>query len=178
MTAEGHIQQVWTGVHSSERLYRYYGRLESKLQRRHVASLVFIGVASSGAAAALLGHLPDFISAILFFLVAGATIWMFTADYSKRSAIAGLASGQWMELALEWKRLWYDLDDLEDEEIVRRMLALQQRERLVGAEAQSGRMMMASTKGAPRKPTQSSRRSFRRECSEDRDRTQRATSYP
>ena len=43
-----------------------------------------------------------------------------------------------MELALEWKRLWYDLDDLEDEEIVRRMLALQQRERLVGAEAQCG----------------------------------------
>ena len=132
MAAEGHIQQVWTGVHSSERLYRYYGRLESKLQRLHVTSLVFIGVASSGAAAALLGHLPDFLSAILFFLVAGATIWVFTADYSKRSAIAGLATGQWGELALEWERLWYDLDDLNGEEIVGRMLALQQRERIVG----------------------------------------------
>ena len=138
MTGERHIPQVWTGVHSSERLYRYYGRLESKLQRLHVTSLVFIGVASSGAAAALLGHVPDFQSAILFFLVAGATIWVFTADYSKRSAVAGLASGQWRELALEWERLWYDLDNLEGEEIVGRMLALQQRERIVGAEAQCG----------------------------------------
>ena len=86
----------------------------------------------------MLGHVPDFLSAILFFLVAAASIWVFTTDYSKRSAIAGLASGQWRELALEWERLWYDLDDLNGEEIVGRMRALQQRERIVSAEAQCG----------------------------------------
>ena len=138
MTSDGHIHQTWAGLHSSERLYRYYGRLQSKLERRNFLSLVLVGISSTGAAAVLLGHLPAYIAAILYFLVAGAVIWVFVSEYSKKAALAALASSQWREISLDWKQLWYDLDDLDSGEILARTETLRNREKVAGAEAQCG----------------------------------------
>ena len=105
-----HRERVWYGMLDAERLTRYYLRLATRFERYNFALNVVIAIFSLGAAAVLLAELPQWISATLFFVVAGAVIWMSYANYSKKHAIALMVSKQCSETVLGWRQLWYDLD--------------------------------------------------------------------
>ena len=60
-----------------------------------------------GAAVPLLTRLPDYLAAVMLFIVAVATIWLLIADYSSKATAARLFCDQYRYLAAEWRQLWY-----------------------------------------------------------------------
>ena len=99
--------QVWMGILEANRLTRYYSALADQMRWRHRLWSVFIAGAASGAAATLLAQLPDWVSASVLFAAALAAIWSHYADYSGKAAKADSVCGQYQELEIEWRGLWY-----------------------------------------------------------------------
>ena len=85
--------------------------LPTGLQRLHFYFTVGIALSSSAAALSLLTQLPDLVSVVFFFMVAGAVAWTSYADYSKKAAVASVIGKQRYELSVEWKQLWFHADD-------------------------------------------------------------------
>ena len=103
--------RIWLGMLDTDRLGRYYGRIADRMQRLHFCFTVGIALSSSAAALSLLTQLPDLVSVVFFFVVAGAVIWTSYADYSKKATVASVIGKQCYELSVEWKELWFHADE-------------------------------------------------------------------
>ena len=100
-------QQIWNGILDTDRMIRYYGMLSDKLRFRHQVASVVLAAIACGAAVPLLTQLPNYLAAVMFFLVAVATIWLLKADYSSKSTAASIFAAQYGYLAIEWRGLWF-----------------------------------------------------------------------
>ena len=99
--------QVWMGILEANRLTRYYSALADQMRWRQRLFSVTIAGAASGAAMTLLAQLPDWISAAVLFATALAAIWSHYADYSGKAAKADSVCGQYQELEIEWRGIWF-----------------------------------------------------------------------
>ncbi len=135
MAADHHVQQVWSGIVESERHFRYYDRLHSRMERYHVLLMVIIGIGSTGAAVSLLGYLPDLVAAVMYFVVAAAAAIAFVADFSKKSAIASVICSQYANVTTDWKRLWRRLDEMEPEDVLDRADDLERMQAIIDGSA-------------------------------------------
>lgn len=100
-------EQIWVGITDTDRLTRYYAMLADKLRLRHQILSVLLAAIACGAAVPLLTRLPDWLAALMFLLVALATLWLLKADYSAKAAAAALFATQYGRLAVQWRQLWY-----------------------------------------------------------------------
>ena len=100
-------QQIWTGLLESDRVARYYSMLADKLRWRHNILTAILIVLATGAAASLLAQLPNWVSAIVIFLTACISAWLYVFDYSGKATAASLFSDQYGRLHTKWTRLWY-----------------------------------------------------------------------
>ena len=135
MATDHHVQQVWSGIVESERHFRYYDRLHSRMERYHVLLMVIIGIGSTGAAVSLLGYLPDMVAAVMYFVVAASAAIAFVADFSKKSAIASVICSQYANLTTDWKRLWRRLDDMGPEDVLDRADDLERMQGIIDSNA-------------------------------------------
>ena len=135
MATDHHVQQVWSGIVESERHFRYYDRLHSRMERYHVLLMVIIGIGSTGAAVSLLGYLPDMVAAVMYFVVAASAVIAFVADFSKKSAIASVICSQYANLTTDWKRLWRRLDEMEPEDVLGRADDLERMQAIIDGNA-------------------------------------------
>ena len=99
--------QVWIGILEANRLTRYYSALADQFRWRQRLLSVLIAAAASGAAAAVLAQLPEWLSAIILFGTSLAAIWSHYADYSGKAAKADSVCSQYQELEVEWRGLWF-----------------------------------------------------------------------
>ena len=120
-------QQIWNGILDANHAARYYQLLANKLRRRHLVISAVLAVSASGAAVSLLAQLPDALSAIVLFITACLSIWLYFADYSGKATAAGLFSDQYRDLETAWKQLWYD------EPAIEAVRALQERDNKIAA---------------------------------------------
>ena len=120
-------QQIWNGILDANHATRYYQLLANKLRRRHLVISAVLAVSASGAAVSLLAQLPDVLSAIVLFITACLSIWLYFADYSGKATAAGLFSDQYRDLETAWKQLWYD------EPAIEAVAALQERDNKIAA---------------------------------------------
>ena len=100
-------QQIWVGITDTDRVIRYYDMLSDKLRLKHQVISALLAAIACGAAVPLLTRLPDYLAAVMFFIVAVATIWLLIADYSSKATAARLFCDQYRYLAAEWRQLWY-----------------------------------------------------------------------
>ena len=135
MAVDHHVQQVWSGIVESERHFRYYDRLHSRMERYHVLFMVIIGIGSIGAAVSLLGYLPYMVAAVMYFVVAASAVIAFVADFSKKSAIASVICSQYANLTTDWKRLWRRLDDMGPEDVFDRADDLERMQGIIDSNA-------------------------------------------
>ena len=135
MAVDHHVQQVWSGIVESERHFRYYDRLHSRMERYHVLFMVIIGIGSTGAAVSLLGYLPDMVAAVMYFVVAASAAIAFVADFSKKSAIASVICSQYANLTTDWKRLWRRLDEMGPEDVLDRADDLERMQSIIDGNA-------------------------------------------
>jgi hypothetical protein len=82
--------------------------------------MAIIGIGSTGAAVSLMGYLPNIVAAVLYFVVAATVVVAFLADFSKKSAVASVISGQYANLTDDWKRLWRRLEDMDPQDALGR----------------------------------------------------------
>ena len=120
-------QQIWNGILDANHAARYYQLLANKLRRRHLVISAVLAVSASGAAVSLLAQLPDALSAIVLFIAACLSIWLYFADYSGKATAAGLFSDQYRDLETAWKQLWYD------EPAIEAIRTLQERDNKIAA---------------------------------------------
>ena len=135
MATDHHVQQVWSGIVESERHFRYYDRLHSRMERYYVLFMVIIGIGSIGAAVSLLGYLPYMVAAVMYFVVAASAVIAFVADFSKKSAIASVICSQYANLTNDWKRLWRRLDDMGPEDVFDRADDLERMQGIIDSNA-------------------------------------------
>ena len=100
-------QQIWNGLLESDRVARYYSMLSDRLRLRHNILTAILIILVTAAAASLLAHLPDWISAIVIFMTACISAWLYVSDYSGKATAASLFSDQYGRLHTKWAQLWY-----------------------------------------------------------------------
>ena len=86
-------QQIWTSLLESDRVARYYSMLADKLRWRHNI-LTAILIISATAAASLLAQLPNWVSALVIFLTACVSAWLYVFDYSGKATAATAQAGR------------------------------------------------------------------------------------
>lgn len=116
---ESAVQLVWNGITSSERLHRYYSKLGERFALFNRISLTLIGLLSLLAASLLFAALPSVIwwlPGVPAFLVAGLSVWISYADYSRKAGISTGIASLCMDLARDWQSLWFDIyaDDVRE----------------------------------------------------------------
>ena len=99
-------KQVWTGLLNAERLFRYYGLLRDKLNKRNAILTTLTFIAAISGSIFLIQSVPDVISAIAFLLVAVLTFWSIHSRYASKATIAELQCDQYEQLASQWRQLW------------------------------------------------------------------------
>lgn len=106
--------QIWNGLLATDRLARYFQRLEDKLRWRFRIFTFLLIVSASGAMGSLLSEMPSVVSVAAMFLAACLSAWLYVGDYAGKAAAAGLFCAQYQALAIEWEQLWY-VDATQDE---------------------------------------------------------------
>lgn len=135
--SEAHIRQAWLGLLDSERLTRYYSYLAARFQQRH--RWITLGVTAGSVATAILSWAPSNVASTIFdsksvsvsdaglvsIAVAGAAIWLLLADYSRRSLHASTLESDCNEVVLQWKMLWSEMANLDDQLAAKRIRDLE-----------------------------------------------------
>lgn len=99
--------QVWLGILNTDRAIRYCSALSDRFQSRHRLFTFGITIAAPIAAVSVLSQMPDWLPAVILLASTVAGIWAYLADYSGKAATASAARSQFMDLATEWRELWY-----------------------------------------------------------------------
>ena len=100
-------QEIWNGLLESDRVARYYSMLSDRFRLVQNILTVALIVLATGAAASLLAQLPEWVSAIVIFLTACISAWLYVFDYSGKATAASLFSDQYGRLHTKWTQLWY-----------------------------------------------------------------------
>ena len=107
---------------------RYYRKMAARLQRRHNWLTLFVALAATSALGSLLGGAPDWVAKTLAVVVATAAIWNYVYGHAAKAAMMEATGNRCAVLALDWRKLWARLEDLDGEEARREIESLQLRE--------------------------------------------------
>ena len=136
MTDEPIRQRAWLGLLDADRETLYLSFLANKMRRVHRIASTIVAVGSTaafasfvvgvsgvfgGSQAGTIGLQTGVVGSAISLLVAVVAIWSMISDYSRKAVIAMSLSDKCSELTLKWRRLWIELDDLGDDEALKRV---------------------------------------------------------
>ena len=105
----------------SDRLVGHYQMVASRYQRKHLLTLLLLGLGASLSFAAVLDLLPDVIHLVANALVGAVAVWICAADYAKKAAVAHDIGFQCRRLDIRWKRLWADIERIDESDARQRL---------------------------------------------------------
>ena len=119
---------IWQEMLDSDRLARYYEAVANHYRRKHALSLLLLGFGAASSFATVFDVLPpDYQSdaeTIANAFVGLVAVWVFLADYAKKSAVAYAIGTQCNRLDIRYRELWADVDKLEEDAARKRLVAL------------------------------------------------------
>ena len=121
MVSDETRNDIWQELLDSDRLVRYYEAVANHYQRKHLLTLLLLGVGAAGSFAAILDLFPDVVQLVANALVGIVAVWMFTADYAKKAAIAHDIGFQCRRLDILWKKLWADVERIDESDARQRL---------------------------------------------------------
>ena len=124
MVSDQTRNDVWQELLDSDRLVRYYEALANQYQRKHLLTLLLLGVGAASSFAAFLNLFPEVIQLVASALVGIVAVWMFIADYAKKAAVAHDIGFQCRRLDVQWKDLWAAVERIDEEEARQRLSEL------------------------------------------------------
>lgn len=105
-----HRDVIWDGLLDAERLDRYYDILGLRFRAKHVAFNIYVSIALTVSAVALLSEWADWIPSVLFVSSSLTVTVSHYAEFSRKSGIAFRTSRRYRELGMAWRRLWREQD--------------------------------------------------------------------
>ncbi len=114
---------VWEELYAANVRARYFSTLAGRLKNRERWLAVSVAVLSSGAAGALFAQVPV-LPLILSLMTALAGAILATFKFDKGTAMGATLSRQWAEIASEYEILWAQIEDLDEEVVLKRHRAL------------------------------------------------------
>ena len=121
MASDQTRNDVWQELLDSDRLVRYYEALADHYQRKHLFTLLLLGVGAASAFAAFLDLFPGVVQLVASVLIGIVAVWMFIADYAKKAAIAHDIGFQCRRLDVQWRDLWADVERIDEAEARQRL---------------------------------------------------------
>lgn len=130
--AEQIRRQAWLGLVQTDREARYLTLFSDKMQRFSRVSSWIIAIGSTAALSTLVvtvsrllidDQLDSVIAAIgsfVTFLVVAVSFWAVISDFSKKAVVAATIADKCRDLALSWRKLWAEIDELDDDEALTR----------------------------------------------------------
>lgn len=119
---------IWQELLDSDRLVRYYEAVANHYRRRHAFTLLLLGFGAASSFAAVFDILPGTVQSIAEpvanAFVGLVAVWVFIADYARKSAIAHTIGTQCNRLDIRWRELWADVERLEEDAARARLVAL------------------------------------------------------
>ena len=125
-------RQAWLGLVQTDREARYLTLFSDKMQRRSRVSSWIVAVGSTAALSSFvitvsrlvvdepLNSVTAAIGSSVTFLVVAVSFWAVISDFSKKAVIAATISDKCRDLALRWRQLWAEIDELDDGEALNR----------------------------------------------------------
>ena len=105
----------------SNRLVGHYQAVASRYQRKHLLTLLLLGLGASLSFAAVLDLLPDVIHLVANGLVGAVAVWICAADYAKKAAVAHDIGFQCRRLDTLWRKLWADVERIDESDARQRL---------------------------------------------------------
>lgn len=124
MVSDQTRNDVWQELLDSDRLVRYYEALADHYQRKHLFTLLLLGVGAASSFAAFLDLFPGVVQLVASVLIGIVAVWMFIADYAKKAAIAHDIGFQCRRLDVQWRDLWADVERIDEAEARQRLIDL------------------------------------------------------
>ncbi len=97
---------VWQEMLDVARLVRYYDRMASRQQQRHLGIRIVLFASATAGAASAVDALPEVVRIASGALIALRVAWDFLADYANKAAILGVIRGECSEVEDELAELW------------------------------------------------------------------------
>jgi hypothetical protein len=122
MLTEDQAKRVWERMVESEVRSLYFGDMASKNTAR---KQIIVGASfflSSGAFAALVGHLPVLVPTVCALIVAILTAYSMAVGLERRIGTLTKLHCQWNTLFAEYERLWNHWQDEDAEQILQRLV--------------------------------------------------------
>ncbi len=119
MTPERTRGLIWEELYAANVRTRYFSTIAGRLKSRERWLAVSVAVLSSGAVTTIVAQIP-IVPLILSLMTAiiGAILAAFKFD--KGTAMGATLGRQWAEIASEYEILWAQLEDLGEEEVLKR----------------------------------------------------------
>ena len=124
MASDQTRNDVWQELLDSDRLVRYYEALADHYQRKHLFTLLLLGVGAASSFVAFLDLFPGVVQLVASVLIGIVAVWMFIADYAKKAAIAHDIGFQCRRLDVQWRDLWADVERIDEAEARQRLIDL------------------------------------------------------
>jgi hypothetical protein len=122
MLTEDQAKRVWERMVESEVRSLYFGDLASKNTTRKQIMVGTSFFLSSGAFAALIGHLPVLVPIVCSLIVAILTAYSMAVGIERRIGTLTKLHCQWNTLFGEYERLWNHWQDEDAEQILERLV--------------------------------------------------------
>lgn len=121
MLTDNQRSQVWRNLFEAETRSLYFADLASTYTLRNQRIVGTSFFMSSGAAAAIVGKLPDWVAVGASVIVAVATAYSIAAGVEKKAATMSKLHAAWNKLASDYERLWDHQWDADAEGILDRL---------------------------------------------------------
>ena len=120
---------VWQEMLDAARLVRYYERMASRHQRRHLGTRLVLLASATAGVAAVVGALPDAVRVVSGAVVALLVAWDFLADDANKAAVLDSIRRDCSEAEGELAALWGEVqaDAVSDAEARRTLAGLSRR---------------------------------------------------
>ena len=119
---------IWQEMLDSDRLARYYEAVANHYRRKHALTLLLLGFGAASSFAAVFDVLPSAVQSIAepiaHALVGLVAVWVFVADYARKSAVAHTIASQCNRLDIRCRELWADVERLDEDAARARLAAL------------------------------------------------------
>ncbi len=119
--------RAWLGLLDTKREARYFTLLSDNMRKK---DLGFSGIISIGAfftSVLILSELSVNIGAWISVAVTAFAGWGIVLKYSYKSAIASSLSNKCFDLALDWQRLWENIDNLDNDKAISKIEELEKK---------------------------------------------------
>ncbi len=109
-------QQIWLGILESERLYRYYDALATKMRKQQLfwdaLMVVFAGgIVVTLTTAILEGSAQGIGLVLLTSIIASIATWQQLRGWAVKATAARMMAAQFYALGQDWRRQWFREDD-------------------------------------------------------------------